>query len=57
MVAYPGPPWVDMNTMSKLASAAMTVTVTQTPISARRPGTVTYRKVAKKPAPSRRAAS
>ena len=38
MVDVPGPPWVDMKTTSKLASAAMMVIVTQTPISLAQPG-------------------
>ena len=43
--------------MSKAASAAMTVTVTQTPISLRRLGTVMERNSCHALAPSMRAAS
>ena len=43
--------------MSKLASAAITVTVTQTPISCRRLGTVIEKNSRNGPAPSMRAAS
>jgi hypothetical protein len=43
--------------MSKLASAAITVTVTQTPISCRRFGSVIDTNSRNGPAPSSRAAS
>jgi len=57
MVASPGPPRVEMNTMSNADSAAITVTVTQTPISLRRLGNVIERNSRTGPAPSICAAS
>ncbi len=56
-MAWPGPPPVAMYTMSKLASAAMTVTVMHTPISCRRLGRVIDTNSRTAPAPSRRADS